>query len=169
MGGTLSVCSTSRGGRRIWFQVSVACGVAQDEKAAVTVNTMQKIMIIEEPHGTQEIATNYLRTKGLCVDRFRSGMEGIVATKASDYIMIFIDGQLPNMSGQDIAKEIRAVTTHSQTPLIAMVDDSHYLDSEENLDIAFNDQLRKPLTGSLLFQLTEGHLSMNKKILSFVQ
>lgn len=103
MGGTLSVCSTSRGGRLIWFQVSVACGVAQGEKAAVTVNTMQKIMIIEEPHGTQEMAINYLRTKGLCVDRFRSGIEGIQAAKASHYIMIFIDGRLPDMSGQDIA------------------------------------------------------------------
>ena len=82
-------------------------------------------MIIEEPHSAQEIAINDLRTKGLCVNRFRSGIEAIQASKLADYVMIFIDSRLPDMSGQDVAKAIRAVTAHSQTPLIAMVDHSN--------------------------------------------
>ncbi len=126
-------------------------------------------MIVEESNSEHEIAINYLHAKGLCVDRYRSGIEAIRASKLSYYVMIFIDSRLPDMSGQDVAKAIRTVTVQSQTPLIAMVDHNTERDTEDNLDIAFNDQLKKPLTGSLLFQLTEGQLEMNKKILSLVQ
>lgn len=128
---------------------------------------LHKVMFIEKSRGGQDIAIKYLRAKGMGVDRFSSGMEAIRAASLDEYTMIFIVSRLPDMSGQCIAKKIRELPAHSQTPLIAVVANNE--ESESNLDDEFNDQLQKPMTGSLLFQLAEGHWDMKKAIHSFLQ
>lgn len=94
---------------------------------------------------------------------------GAHAYLVQETIYSVIDSQLRNMSGQVVATKMRELSAHNQTPLIAMVADNQGTETELNPVGGFSDQLQKPITGNLLFQLAEGHCKMTKTIDSFIQ
>lgn len=169
MGGTLNVYSTLPGEPRVSLELVVAYGAVEVQESVADASDLHKIMIVEQYRRAQDIAVNYLRTQGLGVDHFTNGAEAIQAASLYSYTMIFIDGQLSDMSGQRVAKGIRALPAYVQTPLIAIVDENDCIEAESNIDTGFDDQLRKPMTGRLLFELVEGHRNLNTAIDSFLR
>ena len=107
----------------------------------------EKILLVEDNEVNTEVAVDMLEILGFTVDRARNGQEALNLYDKNQYILIFMDCEMPVMNGFDAATQIRKVERelqHIPTPIIALT--AHALPGVREKCIAsgMNDFLSKP-------------------------
>jgi CheY-like chemotaxis protein len=72
--------------------------------------------------------------------------------EATDYDLILMDVQMPNLNGTHATRAIRALPGRQQTPIIAVTANAFAEDRARCLDAGMNDYLSKPIGMELLFE-----------------
>ena len=82
-----------------------------------------------------------------------SGKQAIAEVKAHDYDMIFMDIQMPEMSGLEVTKRIRKYEKeiNKHTPIIALTAAASKEEAENCINHGMDDYLLKPFTQNNLF------------------
>lgn len=110
---------------------------------------MVKIIVIEDDKSICEMINNYLAGEGFSVAAFydgRAAMENFLVDK--EYDLALIDLMLPGMSGMDIIRQIRAVST---IPIIIITAKDNDTDKTMGLNLGADDYVVKPFS---LIELT---------------
>ncbi|MCU7497273.1 MAG: response regulator transcription factor [Ignavibacteria bacterium] len=105
---------------------------------------MNRILIVEdETHMRMGLADN-LEFEGYEIDQAEEGNEGLTKILENQYSLILLDVMLPNMSGFEICKTIRAKGI--STPLILLTAKGEEIDKVRGLELGADDYITKPFS-----------------------
>jgi signal transduction histidine kinase/CheY-like chemotaxis protein/HPt (histidine-containing phosphotransfer) domain-containing protein len=126
------------------------------------------ILVAEDNPVNQEVARRMLALLGCEADIVNNGREAVEATEKSDYDLILMDIQMPEMDGYQASQAIRERTTNDKAmppqllklPIIALTANAVRGDREKCLGAGMDDYLSKPYTLNQLEQVLSTWLPM---------
>ncbi|UCV19254.1 response regulator [Ferribacterium limneticum] len=111
----------------------------------------RRVLLAEDNQVNQEVATELLRDIGMHVDVAADGQQAIDLASSSDYDLILMDIQMPNVDGIEATQAIRRMPGHTSVPIIAMTANAFNEDRDICLGAGMNDHLAKPVTPEKLY------------------
>ncbi|MCD4743132.1 MAG: response regulator [Desulfobacteraceae bacterium] len=132
-------------------------GALPEKKKIVTRHSMRdmeknsvKILIADDNKTNQLVAKMMLKKMGFTPDIAENGIEAVDAVTNTNYDLIFMDVQMPQMDGFSATRQIREMETKSpgdiKIPIIAMTANVMGKDKEDCLKAGMDDYLSKPIT-----------------------
>jgi len=116
-----------------------------------------RVLVAEDNIVNQKVAQKMLLNLGCRVDCVANGAEAVEAVRASDYDLVFMDYQMPVMSGLEATREIRSNSskTGKIIPIIALTASAITGSREEGVVAGMTDFLSKPITQIALLGMLE--------------
>lgn len=105
-----------------------------------------KVLLAEDDELSQQIVTTLLHDKGIKVDIATNGQEALSMSGSTDYDVILMDMEMPEMDGLRAASAIRRREKESgkHTPILALTANSFSSDLEACGKAGMDDYLTKP-------------------------
>jgi CheY-like chemotaxis protein/HPt (histidine-containing phosphotransfer) domain-containing protein len=104
-----------------------------------------KILIVEDDELNLEMDRILFSQLGHKVDTSSSGAQALVAIEARDYDLVFMDVQMPGMSGLEATRRIRALANGKKNvPIIALTAHSKSTYEQLCFEVGMDDYLSKP-------------------------
>ncbi|TDF36331.1 response regulator [Alteromonadaceae bacterium M269] len=149
MGGTISLSSEINKGSI--FTVKLPLYKVDTETARQTPPKLShktaislRILLAEDNEINAEIISHMLTVEGHKVDNAKDGIKALEKIKDTDYDLILMDINMPNMDGLQATREIRE-TLKLNTPVIAITANAFDKDIEAAKAAGMDDYLTKPV------------------------
>ena len=124
----------------------------KDVKNYQLLFTGKKFLVAEDNEVNQKVIRKVLEKAGGIVDIANNGLEAItLLKKSSDYDLIIMDLQMPEMDGYAATRYIRKVMELS-IPIVAMTASALKNEKAKCIEVGMNDYLSKPFNFSNLYQ-----------------
>jgi len=101
-----------------------------------------RVLLIEDDRSTAKSISLMLSQEGFAVDSSDTGEDGLDLGRHYDYDIIILDLNLPDMSGYDVLRKLRA--THVGTPILILSGQSDTDAKVKGLGSGADDYLTKP-------------------------
>jgi hypothetical protein len=118
-----------------------------------------RILLVEDDPMNQEIACELLKETGLQIDLAENGQQAVAKAASTNYALILMDMQMPEMGGLEATSIIRRLPERTWTPIIAMTANAFDEDRERCIAAGMSDFIAKPVDPELLFQTLAKWLS----------
>lgn len=105
---------------------------------------MARILVVEDEANMRMGLADNLEFEGYEVDQAEEGNEGLKKILANKYSLILLDVMMPNMSGFEICKTIRAKGI--STPVILLTAKGEEIDKVRGLELGADDYITKPFS-----------------------
>jgi len=116
-----------------------------------------RILLVEDNGVNREVARGMLENLGCQVSCAGNGLEALERLASSDFDLVLMDCQMPEMDGFTATREIRAREAGSgipqRIPVIALTANAMSGDRERCMDAGMDDYLSKPLSLSELAEV----------------
>src|SRR5579883_516384 len=119
----------------------------------------KKILIVEDEVDFRELLTHVLGQKGYDVTAAGNGEDGLSAYRDGSPDLVLLDVHLPDMSGFEICRKIRAEGPRPQTPILICTVRSEVAPVAEGLSSGATDYVLKPFQVSDLLERIETALA----------
>ena len=103
-----------------------------------------KLLIVEDEIRMADLLRKGLSEEGHTVTRASDGAEGLALAKAYEFDVIILDVMMPNVSGYEVAKRLRA--DRVQTPILMLTAKDSVPDIIHGLDLGADDYMTKPFS-----------------------
>lgn len=122
---------------------------SQEESAEILTRT---ILLVEDNKTNADVIAAYLKKTGI-VDTAISSADAILMAAKKHYDLILMDINLgQNMTGIDVAREIRRLEGYNDIPIIAVTGYAMAGDREKLIAEGFNEYIAKPFNKSELLE-----------------
>ncbi|MCF7506846.1 response regulator [Vibrio sp. L3-7] len=120
-----------------------------------------KVLVVEDSRVNQQVAKMMLKKLGFEVDIADNGEIGVEKFKANDYVMIFMDCQMPVLDGFEATKQIRVLEEGSSKhiPIVALTANVVQRDKHLCFDVGMDEFLPKPVNQGKLREIVASFLS----------
>ncbi|WP_261816667.1 aerobic respiration two-component sensor histidine kinase ArcB [Vibrio gallicus] len=149
MGGELY--ATSELGHGSTFYVEITVPLADKSQAEFEIEPVQNglsIFMVEDIELNITVARSLIESLGHSVDVARTGKEALQMFAPDKYDLVLLDIQLPDMTGFDVAKDIRK--QYPSSPPIVALTANLVKDKTEYRGAGMQDALSKPLSAKAL-------------------
>src|ERR1700752_558298 len=99
------------------------------------------VLLVEDERKLRELVRSYLERAGLTVLSTGSGAEAISLAASAAPDLVVLDLALPDVPGESIAAELRAV---SQVPILILTPKAAQEDRIAGLELGVDDYVTKP-------------------------
>src|SRR6185503_2970282 len=115
----------------------------------------RRVLLAEDNPVNQHVAASLLRRRGHEVDVVENGKQALAAIATTNYDVILMDVQMPEMDGITATRRIRVLPGGAHLPIYALT--AHALPEERQrcLDAGMSGFLTKPFRPHDLFSLVE--------------
>ncbi|SDI55585.1 response regulator [Propionivibrio dicarboxylicus] len=161
MGGETGAESAPGVGSTFWLtaclvkDVSPPTSVSADMESLGTILRQRypgrRVLVVDDEPMNLEIACCMMGDVGLCVETAADGDQAIGMVRKSPYALILMDMQMPRMDGLEATRQIRALSEHASTPILAMTANAFAEDKVRCLEAGMNDFIVKPFGPQILF------------------
>ena len=124
-------------------------------KADLALDIPIRILLAEDYVVNQKIAVRMFNKLGYEIDIVENGKEAVERVQQSQYDLIFMDVQMPEMDGLEATRMIRKLLKHNSPMIIAMTANAMPEDREKCLAAGMDDYLSKPFKPRELQQILE--------------
>ena len=105
---------------------------------------MKKVLIVDDTKNIRVLLQKVLQLEGFEVDTASNGREGLDRIRRGDYALIFMDIKLPEISGTEVLRTIRA--EGNNTPTIIMTAYATIKNAVDCIQLGAITYLQKPFT-----------------------
>jgi PAS domain S-box-containing protein len=172
MGGTIRAESTSGKGTLFTVVISFLIGSGAERTNLLRCPDTRRIrftdtsaLVVEDHEINREIVVELLLQAGIKADIAINGIEAVEMVRASDYDILFMDIQMPEMDGFTATRKIRNLDREGvdRLPIIALSSYAIVGDREKSLAAGMNDHLTKPINPKVLEATLLQWLSQEKR------
>ena len=108
---------------------------------------MSTVLVVDDDPGVLDVVAFTLRREGYDVDEERDGVRALAAARAHDYDIVILDVMLPQMSGTDVCRALRA---ESDVPIVMLTARDAERDRVSGLELGADDYVTKPFSSAEL-------------------
>jgi len=108
------------------------------------VNT---VLVVDDDPGVLDVVAFTLRREGFAVDEERDGPAALAAARTREYDIVILDVMLPQMSGTDVCRALRA---ESDVPIVMLTARDAERDRVSGLELGADDYVTKPFSSAEL-------------------
>jgi CheY-like chemotaxis protein len=151
MGGEIGVRSVPGEGSTIWFTIRLrACGapdlsVARDPRAVVA--NPARVLVADDLEMNRDIVEAMLRQAGHFVRGVDNGRRAVIAVQESDFDVVLMDMEMPEMDGVEATRAIRRLDERIRwIPIVALTANAFLDDQQRCRQAGMNDFLPKPIS-----------------------
>lgn len=83
----------------------------------------RRALVVDDDADIRDILADQLELEGWTVEQARDGREGLAAARAGGFDLIVLDHRMPRMTGEEMARELRA--GGDRTPIVLVTADRH--------------------------------------------
>ncbi|MBC8481638.1 MAG: DUF3365 domain-containing protein [Planctomycetes bacterium] len=121
------------------------------------------VLVAEDVETNQVLIKSLLQRMGLEVTIVADGNEAVQKAVSSEYDLIFMDIQMPNMNGYEATKELRKKGI--VIPIIALTANAMIGDDNKCIEAGCDDYLPKPLDRRQLLEKIKKYLPSHEQVL----
>jgi two-component system, OmpR family, response regulator RegX3 len=104
---------------------------------------MTTVLVVDDDPGVLDVVAFTLRREGFDVDEQRDGPAALEAARAKRYDIVILDIMLPDLSGTDICRALRA---ESDVPILMLTARDAEADRVNGLELGADDYVTKPFS-----------------------
>ena len=120
------------------------------------METMSRILIIEDEEAIADLEKDYLELSGFEVKICNTGDEGLQTALREEFDLIVLDLMLPGLDGFEVCKKIRE---EKNIPIIMVSAKKEDIDKIRGLGMGADDYMTKPFSPSELVARVKAHLA----------
>ncbi|MCP4271985.1 MAG: response regulator [Gammaproteobacteria bacterium] len=104
-----------------------------------------KVLLTEDNEINQQVARELLEKAGLIVTIANNGKEAVKAVESTEFELVFMDVQMPEMNGLEATGCIRKNPRFRNLPIVAMTAQAMTGDREKCIEAGMDDYITKPI------------------------
>jgi DNA-binding response OmpR family regulator len=109
----------------------------------MTAMSRSTVLVVEDERKIRDLVRGYLEREGLGVITTESGAEAIALARDLDPDLLVLDLRLPDVPGEEVAREVRAF---SSLPILMLTAKAAEEDRIRGLELGADDYLTKPFS-----------------------
>ena len=151
MGGEVGVRSFPGAGSAIWFTIALRPCPAPDlsvtrDPTAFVANPA-RVLVADDLEMNRDIVEAMLKRAGHWVRGVENGRQAVVAVQESDFDVVLMDMEMPEMDGVEATRMIRRLDERVRhIPVVALTANAFSEDQQRCREAGMNDFLPKPIT-----------------------
>ena len=108
---------------------------------------MSSVLLVDDDPGVLDVVAFTLRREGFDVDEETDGARALAAARSRDYDIVILDVMLPQVSGTDVCRALRA---ESDVPIVMLTARDAERDRVLGLELGADDYVTKPFSSAEL-------------------
>jgi PAS domain S-box-containing protein len=150
LGGEIGVSSLPGAGSTIWFTIALHSCPAPDlsiaHVPAIIAATPARILVADDLQMNRDIIEMMLRRAGHSVQVVENGRQAIIAVQESDFDIVLMDMEMPEVDGIEATRAIRHLDERVRhIPIVALTANAFLEDQRRCHEAGMNDFLPKPI------------------------
>jgi signal transduction histidine kinase len=143
MGGAIHVDSRVGQGTSVVVEVPIADGANALVDVPLRIDARLPVLVVDDSRDARRAIADVIRAAGIDVFEAASGSAGLAEAAQRDYQAIFLDMQMPDLTGYELALRLRQPGGRHQKTFLILISAYNDLD-DATVDSVFDARIDKP-------------------------